>query len=315
MNPIRHVIVGALFAVLLVLFVAPTAQARADDHLKCYKIRDELKLKGIVDLDSSQFGLESGCKIGKAKLFCVPVTKTVIEAADAKTGPISLLPVFGPPAPGDRVCYKVKCPRPPTPIPGQEISDQFGNRNVGSFKTSLLCTPAITGPPPPSKLVFVTSATFDGNLGGLVGADAICQAAADNAVPPLPGIFRAWLSDNSGSSPSTRFTQATVAYQLRNGTTIANGWADLTDGSLTAPINVTENGGLPGGSTGVWTNTSTTGSAGLCCGASCSDWTSSIFDGFTGGNQGAWDLSFAGWTDTNAGVPCDSLRHLYCFEQ
>jgi len=309
----QYVVVGALSAVLSVVLVAAGVHAQVDDHLKCYKIKDELNLKGIVNLDSPQFGLESGCKIGKAKLFCVPVTKTVIEAEDKKTGPISLLPVFGPPAPGDRVCYKVKCPKLLTPIPDQEISDQFGNRNVSKFKDFLLCTPAVKGPPPPAeKLVFVTSDTFDGNLGGLAGADAICQAAADNAIPPLSGVFKAWLSDNT-DSPSTRFTQATVPYKLTDGTTIANDWADLTDGSLAAPINVTENGGLPGGLPYVWTSTTATGSAELCC-ANCSEWTSNapIFADGWWGNSAA---SNASWTDTNTGAPCINLVHLYCFEQ
>jgi len=295
--------------------LAVPAHPQVDDHLECFKISDQLRLKGIVNLDSPQVGSELGCKIGKAKLFCIPATKTVVQAEDSKTGPIALLPVFGPPAPGDRVCYKLKCPRPALAIPDQEISDQFGNRNVGKFKASLLCTPAVIGPPLPSKLAFITAATFDGNLGGVVGADAICQAAADNATPPLSGIFRAWLSDGSSNSPSTRFTRATLAYQLVDGTTIANDWADLTDGVLAAPIDVTENGATVVGATGVWTNTNASGGAGLCCGASCSNWSVATFDGFTGGNQGSWSLSSAGWTDTNAGVPCDNLRHLYCFEQ
>ncbi|MDE0205503.1 MAG: hypothetical protein OXP66_05695, partial [Candidatus Tectomicrobia bacterium] len=40
--------------------------------------------------------------------------------------------------------------------------------------------------------VFVTKAAFQGNFGGLAGADARCQSAARDA--GLPGLFRAWLS-------------------------------------------------------------------------------------------------------------------------
>lgn len=66
------------------------------DHLKCYKIKDPTKLKGIVDLDSPQFDLEAGCKIGKAKKLCVPVKKTVNLGQTTLNGaPITLLPIVG----------------------------------------------------------------------------------------------------------------------------------------------------------------------------------------------------------------------------
>ena len=58
-------------------------------------------------------------------------------------------------------------------------------------------------------LAFVTSTLQQGNLGGLSGADALCTTRAQAANPPLPGIYMAWLSDDTGS-PSSRFrcTQA-----------------------------------------------------------------------------------------------------------
>ncbi len=127
------------------------------DHLKCYKIKDPVKLKGIVDLNSPQFGLEAGCKIGKAKLFCVPATKTVLQAEDKATGlPIVPLPVTGP-NPGDRVCYKVKCPQPFPP--DTAIADQFGIRTVTKFKPSIVCAPAykhapVCAPPDPPQCLF-----------------------------------------------------------------------------------------------------------------------------------------------------------------
>ena len=52
------------------------------DHLKCYKVTDPLRLSGVVDLNSPQFGAETGCIISKARLFCVPVTKNVVSAED-----------------------------------------------------------------------------------------------------------------------------------------------------------------------------------------------------------------------------------------
>ena len=59
-------------AVAVVLSFAASASSQVDDHLKCYKIKDPIVLVGVVDLDTPQFGPESGCTVSKAKLFCVP---------------------------------------------------------------------------------------------------------------------------------------------------------------------------------------------------------------------------------------------------
>src|SRR5438874_843507 len=96
------------------------------DHLECFRIKDPVNLKGVVDLDSPQFGPDSGCKIMRAQLFCVPVSKTVKQAADkAKKKPIRPLAVSGPGL-GDHICYKIRCPE--AVLPDQEVTDQFGTR-------------------------------------------------------------------------------------------------------------------------------------------------------------------------------------------
>jgi hypothetical protein len=152
--------VGALLIPILTFgLLAPAyTEAQVDDHLKCYKIKDPVKLKGIVDLSSEQFGLEEGCKISKAKMFCVPATKEVVWAEDKATGAvIDPLPVFGDPATGDRVCYKIKCPDPQPP--DTEVSDQFGNRTLTKFKAFMLCTPAIKGSPLPTTTTLPPTTT------------------------------------------------------------------------------------------------------------------------------------------------------------
>ncbi len=105
------------------------------------------------------------------------------------------------------------------------------------------------GLPPLSvtKIVFITSTIFaDGNLGGIVGADAECQALADAA--SLSGTFLAWLSDSLGNSPATdpNFVKSEVPYLRVDGIMVASSWADLVDGSLLAPIEVDEQGNHPG---------------------------------------------------------------------
>jgi len=66
-------------------------------------------------------------------------------------------------------------------------------------------------------------------LGGVTGADAICQARA--AAAGLPGTYMAWLADANGS-PATRMTHHLGVYQLVTGAAIAQGWSDQPpDGS------------------------------------------------------------------------------------
>ncbi len=79
-----------------VALIAGSVQAQTDDHLKCYQIKGDLKLKGLVDIETPQFGLDPECKITKAKLFCVAATKSNVDVVDGKTkDPITPLPLSG----------------------------------------------------------------------------------------------------------------------------------------------------------------------------------------------------------------------------
>jgi hypothetical protein len=157
-------------------------------------------------------------------------------------------------------------------------------------------------------LVFVTSDAYLGNLGGLSGADAHCQGLADGA--RLPGEYRAWLSDGSGS-PSTRLVQATVPYKRTDGVIIANNWADLIDGPLAASISRDESGAGQVGQV-VWTNTTTTGTL-LHNRWSCVGWTDDTSE-FQGG-LGEVDATNAWWTDRGVLFCGGFPSHLYCFQQ
>ena len=61
------------------------------------------------------------------------------------------------------------------------------------------------------KKVFISSQTYVGNLGGLAGADQLCQRLASTA--GLTGTFKAFLS-SSNSTPATRWTPRAGTYQL-----------------------------------------------------------------------------------------------------
>ncbi len=167
------------------------------------------------------------------------------------------------------------------------------------------------------KRVFVTSESYSGNLGGLDGADAKCQARADAA--NLPGTYRAWVSDSTGS-PSTRFTQSAIPYKLVDGTLIAGNWADLVDGALVTTITKTEFGGAPpttnfcgAGQVTVWTNTSANGTM-TNASSSCSNWTG-------GGGGSIWGFATrtdSGWSQWCSGGACVGaiwVSPLYCFQQ
>ena len=167
------------------------------------------------------------------------------------------------------------------------------------------------------RTVFVTESVHTGDLGGLEGADAICQAEADAA--GLAGTFLAWLSDSS-ESPFARFKhynamlEPLYPYKLVDGTLIASGWTDLTDGTVNHMIYVTATGTPPNGLLLAWTNTMPLGQPfNVLLNPvldSCSDWTDSWKSGW--GGQLKEDDS--NWTITGQ-VDCGAAAHLYCFQQ
>ena len=156
------------------------------------------------------------------------------------------------------------------------------------------------------KRVFVTSQTYDGNLGGLIGADSKCQVLAESV--NLGSTFKAWLSDSSTSAAS-RFAQSSLNYVMLNGTVIANGWTDLTDGTIDNLLNRDETNTVRASVT-VWTNTSTGGA--VKSATSCEDWSNN-----SSGIQsyyGVTNWADYEWTDSSYN-PCNQVRRLYCFEQ
>ena len=167
----------------------------------------------------------------------------------------------------------------------------------------------------PYRTVFVTSQVFTGDLGGLAGADAKCQAAAIAA--ELPGTYRAWLS-SSTESTKDRLVHSSIPYRLLDGTEIAGNWVDLTDGSLDAGINVSENKSPPGKGTHscipsslpiVWTSTTDSGAA-VAGEYFCDDWSGTTGDG----SAGAAGFADSTWT-SNCLPKCGDEAALYCVEQ
>jgi hypothetical protein len=165
-------------------------------------------------------------------------------------------------------------------------------------------------PSPTPKIVFVTSSTYSGNLGGLQGADAQCQYLANAA--GHEGVFKAWLS-SSTASPATRFTQPNsfTPYTLVDGTVIAYGWLGITSGTLLSPINKDEKGATRYYQ--IFTDSTVEGGEEYSD-LSCADWTT----GQSGANAiaGAAGEYRSGWTVYGV-FPCDGSvpTGLYCFQQ
>jgi hypothetical protein len=160
-----------------------------------------------------------------------------------------------------------------------------------------------------AQRVFVSSGTYDGNLGGHAGASTKCQTLATAA--GLGGTWMAWVSDSSGS-PNRSFTKATIAYRLLDGTQVAANWTALTSGTLSHAIDVDQTGASLAGATGsaalTWTATAT---GGMSMGDSCSQFASNAGMGQVGSCTSATTT----WTNASTTEACSATHHLYCFEQ
>lgn len=172
----------------------------------------------------------------------------------------------------------------------------------------------------PARFVFITTEPSTGALGGIAGADALCDAAAGD----LAGTFKAWLSDDDpNNAPAVRFASADFKgwYLLpgdpNKGTSpapVAHGWSGLNS-TLVTPITRHANGvELNAALASVWTNTSTTGElVDPVKMKNCEAW----FSGSAGssGVIGVADERTLGveWTNINTNS-CNSLLRLYCFQ-
>lgn len=165
--------------------------------------------------------------------------------------------------------------------------------------------------------VFITKERVTGNVGGLTGADEICERAAHSA--GLQGRWKAWLSD-SRTSASDRLYHSPVRYALVNGETVAYNWRDLTTVKpnwdyLRHAIDVNQFGELMEVSN-VMTGTNTSG--GTFYGDPrlfCMDYHGCFNKaGFCHTAFGTSSVKDSDWTFTEQ-EGCSEKYHLYCFEQ
>lgn len=178
---------------------------------------------------------------------------------------------------------------------------------------------------PDGRVVFVSSTTYNGNLGGVAMADKLCQELATSA--KLDGTFKAILSGSNSSEESmaSRFGVGTADDRKGKGlvdvrsNAIASSYTKLLSEGPGDPIIYTEQrtpifpslfdaGSQSCAPTGglVWTNTNSNGA--IEGNDSCADWQS---DG--SGVQGRVGLAYVKqqWLSACA-VSCNAKAHLYC---
>lgn len=154
--------------------------------------------------------------------------------------------------------------------------------------------------------VFTTSTFHDGNLGGLAGADAICQQRATEA--GLPGSFIAFLSTEA--IPARTRLDGSRGWQRVDGAPVVDLLADLFNLRGWNPIATDEYGrDVRASNNFVWTGSDSTG--GPVTGVVCNEWTtgsSAVSGRFGSSARGATQLFNHGYQ------PCQRSSRLYCFE-
>jgi WD40 repeat protein len=164
----------------------------------------------------------------------------------------------------------------------------------------------------PERAVFATIARFDGNLGGLAGADAKCQAEADDPGSIVPaGTYLAWLSDGT-DSPETRFTKSAHPYILPDGTKLAEDFIDLTSGSILRAPDI-DPAGKPLGLIRYWTGTNPDGTTTKFF-LTCDGWTADPVTNFIG-MAGSLRNGPSLWSSSDPASACSEPHRLICFQQ
>jgi len=159
-----------------------------------------------------------------------------------------------------------------------------------------------------NNIVFVTSAIHDGNLGGLAGAGALCQAAA--ASGGLPGHYVPWLATSTMKATaalgSARGWIRPDGLPFADTIGVTGGTTGLVNGQIYYPPAIDEQRALVGMRL-AWGG-GQDGSA--ASGSTCSDWTTNSaaapsIEGDPSSGSGMWSLGYTAF--------CNEALSLYCF--
>jgi len=193
-----------------------------------------------------------------------------------------------------------------TPAPGATFTGWSGAGCVGTGTCSVTMSAAasVTATFSLPNYAFVTSTVTTGAMGGLVGADGLCQQRA--AVAGLPGTYRAWLS--TGTVNAIDRLSSASGWRRTDGLPFVDTTADLVAGRILYPLRLDE---FANDVFNVNAFATTLGS-GVLDGmlSHCTDWTSTVSQFPAGlGNASATTTA---WTSGSVGV-CGSPQRLYCF--
>ena len=166
-----------------------------------------------------------------------------------------------------------------------------------------------------AMFVFVTDQAFPADLGGLDGADKICQQTATGA--GLSGTYRAWLSNDTLPAVG-RITGGLLPYLRLDGAKVASSKGAIISGvaqKLQVPIRVTEKKdellklSACGSEDAVWTGTNAVGAQVM--GANCGNWND--VDSPVMAVGGSLQATTGMWTQ-GCELACNGGARLYCFE-
>ena len=173
------------------------------------------------------------------------------------------------------------------------------------------------------RIVFLSSLAYDGNLGGLAGADSLCRDLAAGFDTSHAGDYIAWLGD-AKLSANERIEHGpefdATPYVLRSGVQVATNFKDLIDNGPWPGIYLTDTDETIVDAD-VWTNTAIDG--GLFSAENhCEDWGSNSGTHSARAGKNALPLDspdldtwrqLGHWTSRKP-LTCEYEYHLYCFE-
>lgn len=165
--------------------------------------------------------------------------------------------------------------------------------------------------------IFITQASYNGNLGGIAGADGLCQLAGTSGslTAPLNKTWKALLSKGTGGTINAkeRFVWTGPMLDLTGKTVTQDPstwpWVNAGEGSI---IGVNQNGGGPGNSY-VWSGSTING---LSKGATqdCNGWTSDT-QSYSGWSGETSTFPNNTWFDSFGTLCADMFYGLYCVSQ
>jgi hypothetical protein len=133
----KEVVMFFVPTLAVAIVLAATSASAISDHQQCFKIKDDIaKASYTLNLTPGDvdYAPSTGCTIKvPPKLFCIDAEKSGVTPTPpgAPDGAI----------PGKTLCYKLKCPAPPSPVL-DTAQDQFGNHGLTVGKSAYICTPA-----------------------------------------------------------------------------------------------------------------------------------------------------------------------------